>query len=41
MDRLPLRFAVCEGLTACVDEVETSITETFLSFKLYSGDFTM
>jgi len=41
MDRLPLGFALCEGLTACLDEVETSIKETCLLFELYSGNSTM
>jgi hypothetical protein len=41
MDRLPPGFALCEGLTACLDEVETSITEICLLFELYSGNSTM
>jgi hypothetical protein len=41
MGRLPIRFAVCDAMADSVDEIETSVTETFLSFEPYCGNSTM
>ena len=41
MDDHPNRFVVCEVTPTFLVDIEASSIETFMCFKLYSGDITM